>query len=182
MILFASDKCSRERAGGAPSLRIEQGWGSWFASLVFTPKGLKRYYGQGHLHFITFSCYRRLPLLGGVRARNVLVRILAEVRRKQVGQTFAPQKVCGSFGADLSASRSHNAHHITEKHIIISCNVTMARRSAAEFQNAKLGATCCATGFVRTGSGRRYRKAADCNDGSSRYLLATSYHRVYIGV
>jgi hypothetical protein len=24
---------------------------------------LKRYYGQGHLHFITFSCYRHLPLL-----------------------------------------------------------------------------------------------------------------------
>ena len=27
------------------------------------PKGLKRYYGRGHLHFLTFSCYRRLPLL-----------------------------------------------------------------------------------------------------------------------
>jgi len=32
------------------------------------PKGLKRYYGQGHLHFLTFSCYRRLPLLGTARA------------------------------------------------------------------------------------------------------------------
>ena len=28
------------------------------------PKGLKRYYGRGDLHFLTFSCYRRLPLLG----------------------------------------------------------------------------------------------------------------------
>ena len=46
------------------------------------PKGLKRYYGQGHLHFITCSCYRRLPLLGRVRARNELVRILGEVRGK----------------------------------------------------------------------------------------------------
>src|SRR6267154_3902864 len=27
------------------------------------PEGLKRYYGRGHLHFLTFSCYRRLPLL-----------------------------------------------------------------------------------------------------------------------
>jgi hypothetical protein len=25
------------------------------------PKGLKRYYGHGHLHFLTFSCFRRLP-------------------------------------------------------------------------------------------------------------------------
>jgi len=24
------------------------------------PKGLKRRYGQGDLHFLTFSCYRRL--------------------------------------------------------------------------------------------------------------------------
>jgi hypothetical protein len=32
------------------------------------PAGLKRYYGLGHLHFITFSCYRRLPLLKTVRA------------------------------------------------------------------------------------------------------------------
>lgn len=27
------------------------------------PKRLKRIYGFGHLHFLTFSCYRRLPLL-----------------------------------------------------------------------------------------------------------------------
>ncbi len=32
------------------------------------PADLKRYYGKGHLHFITFSCYRRLPLLKTVRA------------------------------------------------------------------------------------------------------------------
>jgi putative transposase len=44
------------------------------------PKGLKRYYGQKHLHFITCSCYRRLPLLGRPRARNLFVKILNEVR------------------------------------------------------------------------------------------------------
>ena len=27
------------------------------------PAELKRLYGKGHLHFVTFSCYRRLPLL-----------------------------------------------------------------------------------------------------------------------
>ena len=42
------------------------------------PKGLKRYYGKGHLHFLTFSCYRRLALLGTVRARNLFVK---ELRR-----------------------------------------------------------------------------------------------------
>src|ERR1700680_1264551 len=37
-------------------------------------------YGRGHLHFITFTCYRRLPLLRSVRARNTFVKILGEVR------------------------------------------------------------------------------------------------------
>jgi len=35
------------------------------------PAGLRRYYGKGHLHFLTFSCYRRLPLLKSARARDV---------------------------------------------------------------------------------------------------------------
>lgn len=37
-------------------------------------------YRRGHLHVITFTCYRRLPLLRSVRARNVFVQILADVR------------------------------------------------------------------------------------------------------
>lgn len=44
------------------------------------PKGLRRRYGLQHLHFITCSCYRRLPLLASARARNTLVKILGEVR------------------------------------------------------------------------------------------------------
>ncbi len=44
------------------------------------PVGLRRYYGKGHLHFITFSCYRRLPLLKTVRARDILVKELGKLR------------------------------------------------------------------------------------------------------
>src|ERR1700751_3326442 len=44
------------------------------------PKGLRRRYGQAHLHFITCSCYRRLPLFASVRSRNLFVKILGEVR------------------------------------------------------------------------------------------------------
>lgn len=44
------------------------------------PTGLRRYYGKGDLHFITFSCYKRLPLLKSARARDVFVRELARVR------------------------------------------------------------------------------------------------------
>src|ERR1700739_4748682 len=46
------------------------------------PKGLKRYYARGELHFLTFSCYRRLPLLGTALARTRLVKELARVGRE----------------------------------------------------------------------------------------------------
>ena len=44
------------------------------------PKNLKRRYGTTKLHFITFSCYRRLPFLRTVRARNAFLVGLNEVR------------------------------------------------------------------------------------------------------
>jgi putative transposase len=56
-----------------------------------------RYFGHGHLHFITFSCYRRLPLLRSVRARNTLVQILGEVRDRYgfalVGYVVMPEHI-----------------------------------------------------------------------------------------
>src|SRR6266852_9017026 len=61
------------------------------------PKGLQRYYGQGHLHFLTFSCYRRLALLGTVRARSLFVKELCTVRREYgfslVGYVVMPNHV-----------------------------------------------------------------------------------------
>jgi putative transposase len=46
------------------------------------PTGLSRRYGQGQLHFITCSCYRRLPLLGSGPARDSFVKILGETRER----------------------------------------------------------------------------------------------------
>jgi putative transposase len=61
------------------------------------PIGLKRHYGRGDLHFLTFSCYRRLPLLGSVRARNVFVCALGEMRKRYgfrlVGYVVMPDHV-----------------------------------------------------------------------------------------
>jgi putative transposase len=61
------------------------------------PKGLKRYYGRGDLHFLTFSCYRRLPLLGTARARNAFVAALAKIRERYhfrlVGYVVMPEHV-----------------------------------------------------------------------------------------
>lgn len=61
------------------------------------PKGLKRYYGQRHLHFITCSCYRRLPLLRSARSKDIFTRILTEVRERYgfalVGYVRMPEHI-----------------------------------------------------------------------------------------
>ena len=45
-------------------------------------KRLHRYYGTHDLHFITSSCYHRLPELGSAWRRDLFLRILEEARRK----------------------------------------------------------------------------------------------------
>ena len=61
------------------------------------PRNLKRYYGRGDLHFLTFSCYRRLPLLKTMRARNLFVQALGRIRERYkfllVGYVVMPNHV-----------------------------------------------------------------------------------------
>jgi putative transposase len=61
------------------------------------PKDLVRIYGFGHLHFITFSCYRRLPLLGTPGARDTFVQVLDHTRNRfgfrLVGYVVMPEHV-----------------------------------------------------------------------------------------
>ena len=61
------------------------------------PKGLRRRYGQRHLHFITCSCYRRLPLFASVRSKNLFAKILGEVRDRYgfalVGYVVMPEHI-----------------------------------------------------------------------------------------
>jgi len=45
------------------------------------PWGLKRYQAAHCLHFVTFSCYRRAPLLATASARNLFEGTLERVRR-----------------------------------------------------------------------------------------------------
>ena len=58
---------------------------------------LQRLYGRGDLHFITFSCYRRRPLLGTPRARYQFVKILDQVRSRHhfqlIGYVVMPEHV-----------------------------------------------------------------------------------------
>ena len=43
------------------------------------PSGLHRTYGAHHRHFITCSCYRRLPFLNFARARGRFLSVLEQV-------------------------------------------------------------------------------------------------------
>jgi len=68
-----------EGSGGS-ALFSATTFGPGFRFSFFMHRKLRRYYGSHDLHYITCSCYRRLPLLGSKRARNLFVKILGEVR------------------------------------------------------------------------------------------------------
>src|SRR5579862_2250075 len=51
------------------------------SNLVPMPLRLKRYQQTGDIHFVTFSCYRRAPLLGSSQVRDKFVITLERVRR-----------------------------------------------------------------------------------------------------
>ena len=61
------------------------------------PSGLHRTYGAHHLHFITCSCYRRLPFLNSPRSRDRLLSILEQVRTRYrfvvVGYVVMPEHI-----------------------------------------------------------------------------------------
>src|ERR1700750_405432 len=46
------------------------------------PSSLKRYHTFGHDHFVTFSCYRRLPFLNNDHARTIFLDILEQTRQR----------------------------------------------------------------------------------------------------
>src|SRR5260370_27137754 len=61
------------------------------------PWGLKRYYGTGSLHFITWSCYRRKPLLGNPARRGLVLAVLELMRVRYrfavIGYVVMPEHV-----------------------------------------------------------------------------------------
>ena len=45
-------------------------------------RGLVRYHHTGNFHFLTFSCYHRLPFLKSVAARDLFETSLERMRRR----------------------------------------------------------------------------------------------------
>ena len=61
------------------------------------PSGLHRTYGAHHLHFITSSCYHRLPFLRTARSRDCFLSILEQARLRYrfvvVGYVVMPEHI-----------------------------------------------------------------------------------------
>jgi putative transposase len=61
------------------------------------PWGLKRYYGTGALHFITWSCYQRKPLLDNPARRDLVLAVLELMRVRYrfavIGYVVMPEHV-----------------------------------------------------------------------------------------
>jgi REP-associated tyrosine transposase len=74
------------------------------------PKGLVRYQKSGVFHFLTFSCYRRDPLLAGPGAFEIFVSELEKVRRSYgfvvAGYVLMPEHVHLLIGEPLRSSLS----------------------------------------------------------------------------
>jgi len=65
--------------------------------MCLMPSGLHRTYGAHHLHFITCSCYRRLPSLRSARSRDRFLFILEQTRARYkfvvVGYVVMPEHI-----------------------------------------------------------------------------------------
>src|SRR5579864_7562409 len=91
------------------------------------PSGLHRTYGAHHLHFITASCYRRLPLLGSPGKRDRFLSILEQVRQRYgfvvVGYVAMPEHIhllitepeVGSPSTVMQVVKQRTAHALLPK-------------------------------------------------------------------
>jgi hypothetical protein len=55
---------------------------AYFFYSPFMTQGLHRFCGSNDLHFLTFSCYRRGPLLRNDAYYDLFLKVLGRVRRR----------------------------------------------------------------------------------------------------
>ena len=53
------------------------------------PSGLKRFHRAESLHFITFSCFHRLPLLEETGAREIVDAVVEQTRSRHQARVYA---------------------------------------------------------------------------------------------
>jgi putative transposase len=105
---------------------------------------LIRHYGRGHLHFITFTCYRRPPLLRSIRARNAFVQILGETRDRfgfsLVGYVVMPEHIHlligepakGTPSTVIQVLKQHVSRRLRRKKRKPAAQLSLAFEDAAE--------------------------------------------------
>jgi putative transposase len=80
------------------------------------PRGLVRYHHTGNFHFITFSCYHRLPFLGSGEARFLFEDALERIRRRYrfvvAGYVVMPEHVHLLMGEPLKGDIAIATHAI----------------------------------------------------------------------
>jgi putative transposase len=91
------------------------------------PWGLKRYQQARCLHFITFSCYRRAPLLASPESRRVFEQTLEQVRKWYgifvAGYVVMPEHVhllisepeCNRLSVVIQMLKQNVARQLTER-------------------------------------------------------------------
>ena len=89
---------------GITDLRSDYRRGWSFVTALASPgsyhhdvPNLRRYYGAGYLHFITFSCYQRRRFLNTKARRDLFLKVFEQVRRRYqfivVGYVVMPEYV-----------------------------------------------------------------------------------------
>jgi putative transposase len=80
------------------------------------PRGLVRYDHTGSFHFLTFSCFHRLPYLGTPSARNLFEEALERTRRRYLfviaGYVAMPEHVHLLIGEPLKGTVSSLVHAV----------------------------------------------------------------------
>ena len=91
------------------------------------PAGLHRTYGAHHLHFITNSCYRRLPFFDAPGAPDRFLAVLEQTRQKYrfvvVGYVVMPEHIhllitepeIGTPSAVMQVLKQRTAHALLPK-------------------------------------------------------------------
>jgi putative transposase len=82
--------------------------------LFAMPRRLVRYHHTGNFHFLTFSCFHRLPHLGTARARDLFVDALDRTRRQRqlvvAGYVVMPEHVHLLIGEPLKGTVAGAIH------------------------------------------------------------------------
>uniref|UniRef100_E6PX37 Transposase IS200-like domain-containing protein n=1 Tax=mine drainage metagenome TaxID=410659 RepID=E6PX37_9ZZZZ len=87
------------------------------------PHGLKRFQEAETLHFITFSCFHRLPFLATANPRDTVEAVLEQMRARHRARVYAARVY---------------AYVLMPEHIHLLINLSMNRRRSSERSFSRL--------------------------------------------